>query len=102
MDLVQGKFQVPSDRSEALKVSVDSVVASRHGRVQSRKLASVTGTVLSMWLSWDQVTYSYARHGYALINLVVSLNSWVGLTEEVVNDLIFWQDLSCLRFEAAA
>jgi hypothetical protein len=80
---------------------VDSILAARHGRVQARKLASVTGTVLSMHLSWGHVTQLYTRHLYVLINSVVSLNSWVVLTEEVVNELIFWQKLPRLRFEGA-
>jgi hypothetical protein len=33
VDLATGKFQVPSDRWEALRVSVDSILAARHGRV---------------------------------------------------------------------
>ena len=56
VDLAAGKFQVPLDRWEALKVSVDVILAARHGRVQARILASVTGTVLSMHLSWGPVT----------------------------------------------
>jgi hypothetical protein len=38
---------------------------------------------------------------YALINSVVSLNCWVVLTEEAVNELTFWQKLPRLRFEGA-
>jgi len=63
-------------------VSVDSIVVVRHGRVHARRLASVTGTVLSIYLSWGPLTPLYA-----LIKLFMSLNCWVGLTEEVVNDL---------------
>ena len=53
---VEGKFQVPGDRFEALKASVEGILSSRHGRVQARSLASVTGMVLSMHLSWGPVT----------------------------------------------
>ena len=101
VDLATGKFQVPSDRWEALRVSVDSILAARQGRVQARKLASVTGTVLSMHLSWGPVTQLYTRHLYALINSVVSLNCWVVLTEEVANELTFRQKLPRLIFEGA-
>jgi len=100
-DFTVGNFQVPSDRSDAIKVSVDSILAARHGRVHPRRLASVTGTVLSMYLSWGPLTPLYAMHSHALIILVVSLNPWVGMTEEVVNDLTFWQYLPRLRFEGA-
>ncbi len=82
-------------------MSVDSILAARHGRVQARKLASVTGAVLSMHLSWGLVTQLYARHLHALINSVVSLNCWVVLTEEATNELTFWQKLPRLRFEGA-
>jgi hypothetical protein len=99
VDFATGKFQVPSDRWEALKVFVDSILSARHGRVQARKLASVTGTVLSMHLSWGPMTLLYTKHLYALINSAVSLNCWVALTEEVVNEITFWQELLRLRFE---
>jgi hypothetical protein len=56
VDFAAGKFQVPSDRWDALKVLVDSILSARHGRFQARKLASLTGTVLSMHLSWGPVT----------------------------------------------
>ena len=42
-----------------------------------------------MHLSWSHVTQLYTRHLYALINSVVSLNCWVELTEEAVNELTF-------------
>ncbi len=58
-------------------MSVDAILAARHGRVQARKLASVTGTVLSMHLSWGPVTQLYTLHLYVLINSVVSRNGWV-------------------------
>ena len=99
VDFEDGKFRVPEDRFEALRISVDRILSARHRRVQARKLASVTGTVLSMHLSWGPVTQLYTRHLYALIDTVVSLNCWVVLTEEAENELLFWQGLSRLRFE---
>ena len=74
VDFEEGKFQVPGDRFEALKASVEGILSSHHGRVQARSLESVTGTVLSMHLSWGPVTQLYSRHFYALINSVLSLN----------------------------
>ena len=82
-------------------MSVESILAARQGRVQARRLASVTGTVLSMHLFWGPVTQLYTRHLYALINSVGSLNCWVILTEEAVNELTFWQKLPRLRFEGS-
>ena len=61
VDFAAGKFHVPVDRWEALKVSVDSILAARQGRVQARRQASVTGTVLSMHLSWGLVTQLYTK-----------------------------------------
>ncbi len=51
VDFAAGKFQVPADRREALKVSLESILAARQGRVLARRLASVTKTVLSMHMS---------------------------------------------------
>jgi hypothetical protein len=89
VDFATGKFQVPSGRWESLKVSVESILLARHGRVQARKLASVTGTMLSMRWSWGPVNQLYTRHLYALINTVVSLNCWVVLSEEADKELTF-------------
>jgi len=99
VDFAAGKFEVLADIWEALKVSVESILAARQGRVQARRLASVTGTVLSMYLSWGPATQLYTRHLYALIYSVGSLKCWVILIEEAVNELTFWQKLPRLRFE---
>ncbi len=99
VDFAAGKFRVPADRWEALHASVGRLVYARHGRVHARNLASLTGTVLSMHLSWGPVTQLYTRHLYALINSVVSLNCFVTLTEGAMNELLFWQGLPRTRFE---
>ncbi len=85
VDFAQGKFQVPADRWEALTLSAGVLLSTRSGRVQARSLARLTGTVISMHLSWGPVTQLYTRHLYALINSVVSLNCWVALTVEATN-----------------
>ncbi len=64
----------------------------------ARALASITGTVLSMHLSWGTVTKLYMRHMYALIHSVWTLNCWVVLTEGAINELLFWKELPRLRF----
>jgi hypothetical protein len=51
VDFEAGKFHVPKDRCEAPRASVKEILASRHGKVQARSLASVTGTVILMHLS---------------------------------------------------
>ncbi len=93
------KFQVMSDRWEALNMSVESILSARHGRVLACRLASLIWTVQSMHLSWGPETQLYARHLYALIDSAVSLNGWVVLTEEVVNELTLWLELPRLRLE---
>ncbi len=83
------------------KVSVDSNLSARYGRVKARRLASVIGTVLLMHLSWSPVTKLYTRHLYALINPVVSLNCRVVLKMEPVDEPTLWQELQRLSFEGA-
>ncbi len=61
-------------------------------------LASITGTVMSMHLSWGPVTQLYMRHMYDLINFVWTLNCWVVLTEGAINELIVCKGLPRLRF----
>jgi hypothetical protein len=47
------------------------------------------------------VTKLYTMHLYALINSMVSLNCWVVLTEEAINELSFWHGLPRLEFEGS-
>ena len=70
MDLGEGKFRVPVDRWNSLQSKVDSILSAKAGRVQARKLSSLTGTVISMRLAWGPVTQLYTRCIYALINSV--------------------------------
>ncbi len=56
-DFKDGKqFRAPLDCWEELHALVGGLVYARHGRVQARKLASLTGTVLSMHVSLGPVT----------------------------------------------
>ena len=79
VDFAENEFRVPVDRWEALRKSVEGLVGARHERVQARRLTSLTVTVLSMHLTWGQVTHMYTRHSYALINSARSFNCWVTL-----------------------
>ena len=88
-----GGFRVPEDRLEALMASVDRTISAHKGRVVARSLASITGTVLSMHLSWGPVTQLYTRHMYALISSVWTLKCWVVLKEGAINELLFWKGL---------
>ena len=40
------------------------------------------------------------RHLYAIIGVVASLNCWVSITDEAVDELRLWQHLPRLRFVA--
>ena len=51
VDFADGKLRVPVDRWEALREAAKCLMGARHGRVQARRLASLTRTVLSMYLS---------------------------------------------------
>ena len=89
VDFAEGEFRVPEDRWEALMTSAGRVLSAFKGRLVSRALASVTGTVLSMHLSWGPVSQLYTRYLYALINSVWTLNCWVVMTEGAINGLLF-------------
>jgi hypothetical protein len=58
VDFAACEFRVPEDRWEALMASVGRTISALKGRVVARSLASITGTVLSMHLSWGPVTYT--------------------------------------------
>jgi hypothetical protein len=99
VDLSNGLFKVPVHRWEALHLLVSSVLSSKGLRVQARKLASLVGTVISMKLAWGPITQLYTRNLYHILNNVLSLNCWVTISDEALNELYFWNDLPRLRFE---
>ena len=68
VDFAAGEFKVPEDRWEALMASVDRTLSAHKARLVARSLASITGTVLAMHLSWGLVIQLYTRHMYALMN----------------------------------
>ena len=74
VDFADGIFRVQIDRWEALHESVEGLVGRLHGRVQASRMASLTGTVISMHLSWRPAMQLYTRHLYALISSMRSLN----------------------------
>ncbi len=88
------------DRWEALQSKKDFILSAKGGKVQTRKLSSLTDIVISMKLAWGPVTQLYTRYLYALVNIVFFLNCWVVLTEEAWGEQRFGQQLSRLRFEA--
>ncbi len=89
VEFAVGEFRVHEDHWEALMTLVGRALSAYNGRVVPRSLASITGTVLSMHLSWGPVTHLYSMHLYALINFVWTLNCWVVLTEGATNELLF-------------
>ena len=53
-----------------------------------------------MKMAWGPVTQLYTRNLYHTINNVVSLNCWVQVSDEALNELLFWKDLPRLRFDS--
>ena len=100
VNLAEGLFKVPITRWESLHKDIDYILNSHNGRVQARKLASLVGTIMSMKLAWGPVTQLYTRNLYPIINDVVSLNCWVPVSDEALNELLFWKDLPRLRFDS--
>ena len=100
VDMGEGEFRVPTDRWEVLQSSMDSLFSARGGRVQARKIASLTGTVILIKLAWGPVTQLYSRHLYAMFNTVPSLNCWVVLSKEARGEPLLGLQQPRLRFEA--
>ena len=100
VDMREGTFRVPTDRWEALHSSTDALLSAKGGRVQARKIASLTGIVILIILAWGPVTQQYTRHMHVMLNKVPSLNYWVVLSEKARGELLFWQKLPRIRFEA--
>ncbi len=100
VNLAEGLFKVPITRWESLHKDITPILGSHNGRVQARMLASLVGTIISMKLAWGPVTQLYTRNLYHIINDAVSLNCWVSISDETLNELLFWKDLPRLRFDS--
>jgi len=74
VDICEDSFRVTVDRWEALQYKTDAILEARGGRVQARKLSSLSGTAISMKLALGTVTLLYTRHLYVLIISVFFLN----------------------------
>ena len=99
-NLAEGLFKVSIHKWKALKASVESIVSSKGVRFQARKLASLVGTAISMKLAWRPITQLYTRNLYHILNNVLSLNCWITIGDEALNELHFWNNLPRLRFES--
>ncbi len=55
VDFAVGEFRVPENCWEALMASVGRTLSAHKGRVVAQSWASITGTVMSMHLSWGSV-----------------------------------------------
>ena len=100
VDLAEGLFTMPLERSEALQSKTDAILSARTWRVQARVIASLVGTIISMRLARGPVTQLYSRHLYALINDVPTLSWWLAVSEEAASELLFGHHLPRLRFDA--
>ncbi len=98
VDFAKGEFRVREDRWDSLMASVVRILDGSNKRMLLRTLASITGTVMSMRLSWGPLTQLFTRHLYALINSYWSLNYWADLTDGAINELLFRQGLPRARF----
>jgi hypothetical protein len=86
VNLAEGLFKVPIYRWEALKASAKAILSSKGFRVQARKLASLVGTVISMKLAWGPISQLYTRNLCHIINNVLSLNYWITINDEALNE----------------
>ena len=62
---------------------------SRGIGVQARTLANLVGTDISIKLAWGSATQLYTRNLYRIPNNVASLNCWVTVCDEALNELHF-------------
>jgi hypothetical protein len=100
VNLAEGLFKVHIRIWETLKALFGLIISSKGVRVQARKLASLVGTVISMKLAWGPITQLYTRNLYHILSNVLSLNCWITINDEALNELHFWNDLPRLRFES--
>ncbi len=57
-------------------------------------------TIILMKLAWGPVTQLYTRNLYHVLNNVASKKCWVAVSNEALNELIIWKNLSYLRFDS--
>jgi len=90
IDLHQGRFLVPEDKVQNLIHMIESLLNHPVQHVLARRLAQVTGTIISMGLALGHVARLFTRHMYVLINSVPLLQHRVLLSKNVLGELAFW------------
>lgn len=92
VNTVDGTLSVPSDRWTRLQNDIQTLLT--RPRIQARRVASLTGQIISMGTAFGPVTQLYTRYLYALLTPGQSLNRWIQLSEGALSELLFWQGLS--------
>ena len=93
VDLAESLFKVSLKRWKAFCASTEAYLNYKVGRAQAQKLASLVITVISMKLAWGHITQLYTRNFYRILNTVLSLNCWVTVCDQALNELLFWKEL---------
>ena len=88
VDLANGSFKIPIAEWEALREAAVAILNLKGTQVQARKLTCLVGAVISMKLPWGPVTQLYTRNIYLMLNNFPSLNYWVTIDDEALNELL--------------
>ena len=89
IDLEDGNYIIPEDKVEKLKANIVSTASKC--KPTAREVASIVGQIISMSIALGPITRLRTREMYGLINQRYSWNDRMSLTEEICEELEFWQ-----------
>ena len=89
-DLSQGKLFVTDKRIQSTSVLIKSIIA--RPRTTARKLAKITGKIISMSLVFGNITNLMLRYSHMSIIERISWDSYFNVNTLVLNELIFWDN----------
>ena len=88
VDLKRGLFKVPQCRRDTMFTKLSEV--EKVALPTARELASLVGSIISMYLGLGPVVRMHTRSLYAVINEACYWDERVALSEEALDEIHFW------------
>ena len=91
LNMSENRLYVTDTRVSNLRESISSVLANPQ-KVTARRLAEVTGRIISMHKAIGSAVYLYTRQMYLTIETRDSWDSFISCSPRVINELQFWHN----------
>ena len=88
----EAKLRLTAQRVDSTLTDIDITFAHKNKKQHVKRFASICGKIISCGSCVGNLTKLMTRRLYALINSAPNWNSKLSITEDVIEELIFWKD----------